>query len=474
MVSSSVASFRRSFSASTYRCPVRLLEACNLVAGTTSDDLSQSLQASLFNARSDPPSPRPSVYVGFDPTAKALHVGNLVSIRALRAFQRAGFRPLALIGGATGFIGDPSGKNRDRVLLDGPTITTNQAGIERCLRRVLDFEASADGAIVGAKLVNNMDWYHDMSAFDFVRDIGRHFRVSQMLGRESVKTRMDSEAGISFTEFTYQMFQANDFHHLYVHEECVLQIGGSDQWGNIAAGVDLIRRQVGGAFKMKMKQANGLTVPLLTTASGEKLGKSAGNAIWLDPDMTSPFDFYQYFMQTTDDDVRRLIPMLAVDLDGLPDSEFSENRAVTVLEEHARNPGKRKAQRFLADAMVHWVHGADEMEKARNATQALFSQRMGGDTDPLQQTLRTALDPVCVTMADTVDQSIVDLAVLVGAAKSKSACRRLIQSGGLYLNQEKVDNVKQILCAADLVDGEFCLLRVGKKKQIVVKISTGV
>ena len=461
-------------------CPVATLRACNLVADTTSEKLADVLQA---KREGDGGSLTPSVYVGFDPTARSLHVGNLVSIRALQAFQAHGFRPIALVGGGTGFIGDPSGKRADRVLLDNSELAKNQSGIEACLRQVLSFSSDGSGGGNSAKLVNNIDWYENMSAFEFVRDIGQHFRVSQMMGRESVKQRLASEVGISYTEFSYQMFQAYDFFHLCDKENCVLQIGGSDQWGNIASGIDFIRRKYSQGVDegASDRQAYGLTVPLLTTSSGEKFGKSAGNAVWLDPSMTSPFEFYQYFMQASDADAAHLVPMLAIDLSRPHGNEgtYSLSRAREVLVEHAQDPGKRYAQKFLADSLTSWVHGSDALENARLATETLFKKTPKSNGDSAEDVARhlrqllenDSIELVEVSRTDLEHSTVVELAALTGAVKSKGEAKRLVKNGGLYLNQKRVQDVNQSFrLLEDTVEDNLCTLRVGRKKQVVIKI----
>ena len=510
-------------------CASSILRARGLISATT---LASDAELSTFFQRvkhlryddgdvTSPPSPPPpiSCYVGFDPTADSLHVGNLVSLRVLQMMQHHGFRPIALVGGATGLIGDPSGRSTERSMQSTEQIHKNAEGIEACVRSLLRQDTSLANKQVSQQhtvhapvFVNNLDWYLNQTPIDFIRDVGRHFRMGSMLSRDSVKSRLESEGGMSFTEFSYQLFQAYDFLHLHREHQCALQIGGSDQWGNIVGGCDLIRR-VGGQQRMKGEremtkdeastssnnstsattmplEAHGLTVPLLTTSTGEKLGKSAGNAIWVDPDRTSPYELYQYFLNIADDDVGRCYSMLAVDL------TLDENETTTkfneMMEIHERHPEKRFAQRELADAVVSWIHGDDGLRSARKATQALFG---GGGGRGSRQTMsgsnksgtrdneeddgaesvdwRVALKdaPACeMSKGKIIGSSILELAMNVGLFKSRGEARRMIKSGGMYLNQERVDDGERVLSENDLINNDLVLLRVGKKKYMLVDV----
>ena len=462
-------------------CAISLLRQRGLLSATTSDNLAEALSTILSEYRSNTPNAAdgaqkapPSVYVGFDPTASSLHVGNLVSVRALEIFQAAGFRPIALVGGATGLIGDPSGKSADRNLLNVNQVKENQTGIEKSLKQVLNFECPG---VHQVKMVNNIDWYNEMSAFEFVRDIGKHFRLSHMLSKDSVKNRLESDVGISFTEFSYQMFQAHDFYHLHTQENCVLQLGGSDQWGNIVAGCDLIRR------RNNENKVYGLTVPLMTTSSGEKLGKSAGNAIWIDPDKTSPYDFYQYFMQIKDEDILELLPMMGVhvqfdqsgervDDDGA--QHFSLAKAMDIIELHKKDPGKRYAQRFLADSMTTWVHGEDECKNVQQVTKQLFQRGAKGGGISMKDTLDAALKSGTVTKVakeKLPGMKIVDLGIECNAIKTKGEGKRLIKNGGLYLNDIRVAEANDTVDTEEhVVEDKYIVMRVGRKSCYIIQV----
>eukprot|EP00943_MAST-04B_sp_MAST-4B-sp1_P001725 g1725.t1 len=478
-------------------CAISILKERNLLSAMTNENLANilnTLATSYRNSNLKKMAP-PSVYVGFDPTASSLHVGNLVSVRALEIFQASGFRPIALIGGATGLIGDPSGKSTDRKLLNVKQVQENQRGIEKSLKRVLNIKPDEGHEI---KLVNNIEWYDKMSAFEFVRDIGQHFRLSQMLSKDSVKNRLESDVGISFTEFSYQMFQANDFYHLHQKENCVLQIGGSDQWGNIVAGCDLIRKRVGRDISITDKgnkynfssissSAFGITVPLMTTSSGEKLGKSAGNAVWIDPDKTSPYDFYQYFMQIKDEDVIRLIPQMGVHvklndkgeyMDNDVSNYFSINRANDVIKMHLQDPGKRYAQTFLADSMTTWVHGEEECRNVSKISKRLFQTKSddADSNDNVNDILNMALQSGKVTIVDQAEvmheMKIIELGLKCNAIKSKGEGKRLVKNGGLYINNMRVEDINEVFdVEKHLIQDEFVMLRIGKKSQYILKIS---
>ena len=478
-------------------CPVRALRARRLIAATTAPE--QGAFSALFERvkeerrRSGAGSRAPSCYVGFDPTADALHVGNLVSLRVLQVLQHHGLRPIALVGGATGLIGDPSGRSTERAMQSEAAIRRNARGIEACVRRLLaDGREQTNGAeIQPPEFVNNIDWYLDKTPLDFVRDVGRHFRMGSMLSRESVRSRLDSDQGMSFTEFSYQLFQAYDFLHLHREHDCVLQIGGSDQWGNIVGGCDLVRRVVDpevqtegdAAFRFR-GEAFGLTVPLLTSSAGEKLGKSAGNAIWADPDKTSPFEFYQYFLGIADADATQCCAMLAME----PDASAEEVGEVmdSLTRSHEESPEKRIPQRYLAEAMTRWVHGEEGLARAQRASEALFgghapSKSHDGDTEDqsgssvagpsisdLRGVLKDAPTYAC-KKGDVVGLQLVSVAVNAGAFKSKGEARRMIASGGFYFNQVRVEDGSRVVEESDLVDGGLMVLRVGKKKYTVVE-----
>lgn len=392
------------------------------------------------------------VYCGFDPTADSLHAGNLVAILALAHFQRAGHRPIALVGGATGLIGDPSGKKDERKLMSLETVNHNVDGIKKVLSRFLSFEG--DNA---ACIVNNYDWMGKISFLDFIRDVGKHVRITEMLGRESVKARLESGAGLSFTEFSYQLLQAYDFHHLHTTMECNVQIGGSDQWGNITAGTDLVRR-LGG------DQTYGLVCQLLTTASGQKFGKSEAGAIWLTPDRTSPYQFYQYWIRTEDQDVGRFLRIFT----------FLSLEEITDLErQSAANPEKREAQKRLAWEATALVMGEEAARLAVKASEALF----GGDLEGLDRT--SLLEIFSEVPSFIIDPEkvaggypLVDAMVESQLVSSRSEARRLIQAGGSYLNNHRTDELDRQIHPSDLLDGHLVVLRSGKKKYALGRINS--
>ncbi|MEZ5169053.1 MAG: tyrosine--tRNA ligase, partial [Acidimicrobiales bacterium] len=333
-----------------------------------------------------------TLYHGIDPSAPSLHLGNLIGILVLRRFQEAGHRPLALVGGATGMIGDPGGRSDERNLLDAATLAANVAGIRAQVERLL-----STGGATGVEVVNNHDWTTAVTLIDFLRDVGKHVTVNQMVAKESVRSRMDGEHGISFTEFSYMLLQAHDFWWLHEHHGCMLQIGGSDQWGNITAGVDLTRRRSG-------RNVHGFSWPLITKADGTKFGKSASGALWLDPDKTLPYEFHQYFLRADDRDVERFLLQLTL----LSVTEIAE-----IMVAHDREPEARLAQRRLADAVTALVHGPDEVRRAELAGQALFgSGPLDGEALAALQGIvpETELAPDVLTS----DEPVIDLLVATG------------------------------------------------------------
>ncbi len=379
------------------------------------------------------------VYSGFDPTASSMHVGNLMPVMALRRAQLEGHHPIVLVGGATGMIGDPSGKSSERNLLDMETLQKNVDGLSKQFARFIDFS--------DATLVNNYDWFKEISFLEFLREVGKHFSVNAMIARDSVKTRLEErEHGISYTEFSYMLIQAYDFWHLYKEHGCKLQLGGSEQWGNIASGIDLIRRLGGG-------EAYGMTLPLLLDASGKKFGKSEAGAVWLDPDRTSPYDFYQYFLRTDDRDVIRVLRYLTT-LDRATIDDLEER--------HAKAPQKRDAARELARVMTTMVHGEEEAKRAEASARALFDPSAAGELPPGTPTFAYA--------ADTLEAgwSLVDALVESGLQASKGAARRAINGGGIYVNGERVSDENRTLTPADAPDGDI-RLRHGKKNYMVLQ-----
>ncbi len=385
-----------------------------------------------------------AVYVGFDPTADSLHVGNLLGQVMLRRFQLAGHRPVVLAGGATGMVGDPGGRSEERNLLDRETLARNVAGVKRQLERILDFDPAHP---LAARLVDNADWTAPMSVLDFLRDVGKHFTVNQMVAKESVRTRMESENGISYTEFSYMLLQAHDFCHLCQVSDVEMQMGGSDQWGNITAGIDLIRRRLN-------RPAYGLTWPLLTRSDGKKMGKSVQGALWLDPVKTSPYQFRQYWMQLLDEDVERFLLQLTL----LPVDEVAG-----IVADHRLQPEKRVAQQRLAQEVTALVHGSEAEVAAAEAATVLF----GGD--PLQAS-NAALAAVArevpmttVSVADLGDA--IALVRTVGLATSNGEARRLLEqkgcrANGLVMNSDGVEG--HGLADIARLQGRYILLRKGK------------
>ena len=383
-----------------------------------------------------------TAYIGFDPTAPSLHVGNLVVLLVLRRLQLAGHRPIALVGGATGLVGDPSGRSSERTLNDEELVESWVARIRLQLERFLSFDDSPTGALV----TNNYDWTKDISALEFLRDIGKHFSVNQMLAKDSVSARLEG-GGISYTEFSYQVLQSLDFLELYRRHNCVLQMGGSDQWGNITAGLDLIRRVDQGS-------AHALTVPLMTKADGGKFGKTASGTIWLDPEMTSPYAFYQNWISTDDRDV---VPYLKI-LTFLSETEIGELAAQV---ESA--PERREAQKALARELTTLVHGADQYQRVEAASKALFGQGELGDLDGA--TLAGALAEVPRASVPAGElPALIDLMAMTGIVDSKSAARRAIREGGAYLNNVKITDEAFVPSVADLVGTRFLVLRRGKRE----------
>ncbi len=389
-------------------------------------------------------------YVGFDPTSSSLHVGSLLPIITMARLQRAGHRPIIVVGGGTGLIGDPSGKSSERQLLDPETLARNVEGIRGQLRAMLDLDDPRTGAWVR----NNADWLCRLNLVEFLRDVGKHFSVNAMIARESVKQRLENrEQGISFTEFSYQLLQAYDFLHLYRTDRCTLQVGGSDQWGNITAGTDLIRRLTGGS-------AHGLTVPLLTTAAGTKFGKTEAGTVWLDPQRTSPYQFYQFWLRTADEDVVRLLRYFTF----LPLEEIAQLEAA-----HRERPEKREAHTRLAEEMTRLVHGEAGLASARRGTAVFF----GGSLDEVgEEELASIFSDVPSYQLDPKRLSegipLADLCAESGFSKSRGDARRLVESGGLYLNQVKVTDRARMVTADDFRFGRFLVLRSGKRNYHLV------
>ena len=390
-----------------------------------------------------------TLYVGFDPTAPSLHVGNLVVLLVLRRFQLAGHTPIALVGGATGLVGDPSGKNEERTLNSTEIVEGWVSRIRTQVSAFLDFSEAKNKAVV----VNNLDWTSPLSAIEFLRDIGKHFSVNQMLSKDSVSARLEA-GGISYTEFSYQVLQSYDFLELYRRNNCTLQLGGSDQWGNIVAGLDLIRR---------VEQGNGhaLTVPLLTKADGTKFGKTAGGSVWLDPSMTSPYAFFLYWLNTDDKDVINFLKVFS----------FKSHEEITALENaHKENPGLREAHRALARELTSLVHSQATTDRVEAAAKALFGQ--GDLTELDEETLAGALAELPRTTVSKNDAipTWVDLLAATGVVDSKSAARRIVKEGGAYLNNEKISGEDFAPQKSDFLCGKYAVLRKGKRDLAAVEL----
>ena len=397
-------------------------------------------------------------YVGIDPTADSLHIGHLVGVMLLKHFQLSGHKPLALVGGATGMIGDPSGKSNERNLLDEATLRHNQDAIKGQLSRFLDFTSDATNA---AELVNNYDWMKDFSFLDFIRDIGTHITVNYMMSKDSVKKRLTSEVaeGMSFTEFTYQLVQGYDFLHLYREKNCTLQMGGSDQWGNITTGTELVRRIAGG-------KTYALTCPLITKADGTKFGKSEGGNIWLDAARTSPYKFYQYWLNTSDVDAEKYIKIFTF---------LSKEEIEVLTEKHREAPHLRLLQKRLAEEIMVMVHSAEDLENAIKASNILFGNSTSDDLKQLDEA--TFLDvfdgvPQAEISKNEIESGIAIITVLnekTGFVKSNGEARRALTANSISVNKEKVAE-DFVLSNKDLINSQFVLLQSGKKNYFVVRV----
>jgi tyrosyl-tRNA synthetase len=395
-----------------------------------------------------------TLYCGFDPTGDSLHVGHLVPLLALRRFQNAGHHPIAVAGGATGSIGDPSGKSAERQLLTKEQIKANVESVRPQLAKLLDFEAKQNPA----KLVDNADWTAGLSYLDFLRDIGKHFSVNQMVAKESVRARMeDREVGISYTEFSYMLLQAFDFYVLCRDHNCELQIGGSDQWGNITAGIDLIHKKLG-------RQGYGLTLPLITKADGTKFGKTESGAVWLDPKKTSVYRFYQFWINTADADVIRYLKFFTF----LPQEE------ITALEKkHAENPGAREAHKALAKAATDLIHGEHATQEAVKTSLAFFSGSVAelprqAIFEARQELPGPTIDPAQLP----INKPLYEVLVYSGLAPSKGQARREIEAGGIYLNDKQEKNPNRLVLGSDFLFDQHLVLRKGKKTYAMISGST--
>jgi tyrosyl-tRNA synthetase len=399
---------------------------------------------------------RVTAYIGFDPTASSLHVGSLLTVMGLARLQRFGHAPIAIVGGGTGMIGDPSGKSQERVLLSAEQIEHNVAGMRRQLERFLDFEPRPDGT-PAARIVNNADWLGTIDTLSFLRDVGKHFTVSYMLQKESVSRRLESEEGISYTEFSYLVLQAYDFLQLFDRFGCTVQMGGSDQWGNITAGIDLIR-------KLRSKKAHGLVWPLMKTASGVKFGKTETGTIWLSGTRTSPFRFYQFWLNTDDRDA---VPYLKYFT--FLDRPTIEAVAARMIEA----PEKREAQRLLAREVTALVHGPDQVAKAERASSVLFGEDI---TTLAADDVMAVFEDVPSTElpASAIDGEgigVVELIARAGLAQSNSDARRLVQSGGVYVNNRRLSDPKARVTRDQAIEGRLFVLRKGQRQNVLVRLT---
>ena len=399
-----------------------------------------------------------AAYIGFDPTAASLHIGSLVQIILLKHFQLNGHKPIALVGGATGMIGDPSGRSQERNLLNETTLQENQEGIKKQLEKFLDF---SDNSPNGAEMVNNYDWMKEFTFLDFIRDIGKHITVNYMMSKDSVKKRLgaESKTGMSFTEFTYQLVQGYDFLFLFQNHNCKLQMGGSDQWGNIVTGTELIRRKTGG-------EAFALTCPLITKTDGGKFGKTEEGNVWLDPNLTSPYAFYQFWLNTADEDAKNYIRIFT----------FLQKKEIEkITREHDAAPHQRLLQRTLAREITIMVHSEDELKAAEEASQILFGKAT-------EESLANIREDVFLSVFEGVPQyditssqlgsNIIDLLVVhTSVFASKGELRRMIQGGGLLINKQKIDDPETIITAKNLLNNKYLLVQKGKKNYYLIKLN---
>ncbi len=414
------------------------LSARGLVEATTDPEIAKMLETPQ------------TIYCGFDPSASSLQAGNLVSIMMLRRLQLAGHHVIALVGGATGLIGDPSGKSAERNMLTLEQVAANKAGIRENLSRILDFDGQN-----AAKMVDNYDWYSGLSAIAFLRDVAINFRVPQMLAKESVKKRLEaSEGALTFTEFSYQILQGNDFLHLFDTYGCTMEVGGADQWGNITAGTDLVHR-------MRGKTAYGLTFPLLLDGSGRKFGKSEGNAMFMSADKTSVYDWYQFFLRSDDADVIRYLKVFSL----RPLSDIADLEAQMKVHPEARIP-----QKALAEELTRLVHGEAGLQTALGATQTLFGGEVAGKSADELETIFKDVKSAALPKADIVGKPVFAVAAAAGMFKSNGEARRMAQQGGLSLNGTKA-SPERVFADDDLVDGRVAVLRSGKKNHFLLKLA---
>ncbi|MFM8592309.1 MAG: tyrosine--tRNA ligase [Sphingomonadales bacterium] len=393
-------------------------------------------------------------YIGFDPTADSLHIGSLVPILLLVHFQRAGHKPIALVGGATGMVGDPSGKNEERNLLTEEVLLRHAAGVKAQLERFLNFDPALRNA---AELVNNYDWFKTISFIDFLRDTGKHITVNYMMAKDSVKKRIEGETGISYTEFAYQLMQGFDFYWLYQHKQCKLQMGGSDQWGNMTTGTELIRRKCGG-------EAFVFTNPLITKADGGKFGKTEAGNIWLDPAKTSPYQFYQFWLNASDEDAKKWISIFTF----LPKTEID-----ALLQHHEQDAAARGLQKQLAEEVTRFIHGQEELEKAIATTEKLFLNQQAPIESLSEQDLASMEGVVHIRFDRAAFEQGIDVVNFLaqsGILPSKGEARKLIQGGGISINRKKVDSLEWPIGPTLLLHNKYLLVQKGKKNYYLAEV----
>jgi tyrosyl-tRNA synthetase len=393
-------------------------------------------------------------YVGFDPTADSLHIGSLIPIILLVHLQKSGHKPYALVGGATGMVGDPSGKSEERNLLSEEILRKNQEGVTRQLMQFLDFDANKENK---AEIVNNYDWFKEMNFLGFIRDIGKHITINYMMAKDSVRKRIEGETGLSFTEFTYQLIQGYDFYWLYKNKNCKLQMGGSDQWGNITTGTELIRRKAGG-------EAFAFTCPLLTKSDGGKFGKTEQGNIWLDPERTSPYHFYQFWVNAADEDAAKWIKIFTF----LPQDEIT-----SIINLHSNDPSKRILQKKLAEELTVFVHGKEGLQVALETTEKLFSQKSASieslsaeDLESLEGIEKISLDRDKAQSETDIISTLTE----AGIFPSKGEARKMVQNGGLSINREKISNAQAPINSVKLLHDKYILVQKGKRNYYLLMV----
>lgn len=421
---------------------VDILKERGFISAMTSEELRSMAEKPL------------KVYCGFDPTSDSLHVGNMVAIMGLAWFQRCGHTPVAIVGGATGMIGDPSGKSAERQLLDPETLQNNLRGIQKNIEVVLDSNKKSE---VKPIILNNYEWFRNFSFIDFLRDVGKYFRVGTMLAKDSVKGRMTSEEGMSFTEFSYQVLQGYDFLYLFQKQGVTVQLGGNDQWGNITAGIDLIKKVTG-------KSSYGITFPLLTRSDGQKFGKSEKGAIWLSPEKLSPYEFYQYLVRVADEDVITLMRLLTF-------MDMTEIRHYEQLMKQA-DYAPNTAQKRLAEEVTRIIHGEEGLKTALRVTSGAAPGAQTTLNAEVLESLAHDMPSQSFKKEEVLDAKLIDFIVKIGLQPSKSEVRRMIRNGGVYINNEQIKDEGCALSAVHLIEGRLILLAVGKKNKMLIRVES--